>query len=161
MFEKGESFGWLLQAQDENKDKYYRIYSSEHRKLSRRPRLTIVARVTESTLAKSSDINRAELRTNNSRRAVSFELHPNYPNPFNPETTIRFQIPEAGRVVVRIFNSLGQEIRTLLDSAYEAGYHTARWDSKDNNGYPVSSGVYFYQLQASTFFQVRKMSLLR
>jgi len=64
-------------------------------------------------------------------------------------------------VVVRIFNTLGQEIRTLVDSPYAAGFHSVRWDAKDNKGNAVSSGIYLYQLQAGRFSQIRKMTLLR
>ena len=90
-----------------------------------------------------------------------FHLFQNYPNPFNPETEIRFQLPEASRLIVTIFNTLGQEIRTLMDRQYEPGFHSIRWDSKDNYGNPVPSGIYFYQLQAGSFYQVKKMSLLK
>jgi len=90
-----------------------------------------------------------------------FSLEQNYPNPFNPETEIRFQLPEASQVVVRIFNTLGQEIRTLTDREYEAGFHSLRWDSMDSNGNTVSSGIYLYQLQAGSFSEIRKMTLLR
>ena len=90
-----------------------------------------------------------------------FSLEQNYPNPFNPETEIRFQLPEASQVTVKIFNTLGQEIRTLTDIHYEAGFHSVRWDGKDNNGNAVSSGIYLYQLQAGSFSQIRKMTLLR
>jgi hypothetical protein len=85
----------------------------------------------------------------------------NYPNPFNPETEIRFQLPQASHVVVRIFNLSGQEIRTLVNAPYEAGYHTVRWDGRDNHGSPLASGVYLYRFDAGGFSQVKKMSLLR
>jgi parallel beta-helix repeat protein len=85
----------------------------------------------------------------------------NYPNPFNPETEIRFRLPEAGPVVVKIYNLFGQEIRTLVDKTYPAGHHSVRWDGRDNFGKAVSSGVYFYRLQAGSFMQVKKMNLLR
>ena len=91
----------------------------------------------------------------------SFALEQNYPNPFNPETEIHFQLPAARQVLVRIFNTLGQEIRTLTEIHYDAGFHSVRWDGKDRNGSPVSSGVYLYQIQAGEFSQVRKMSLIR
>ena len=91
----------------------------------------------------------------------SYSVAQNYPNPFNPETTIRFQLPEASLVVLRIFNTLGQEIRMLADQQYEAGHHSVRWGAKDNNGNTVSSGIYIYQLEAGNFTQVKKMSLLR
>ena len=90
-----------------------------------------------------------------------FSLEQNYPNPFNPETEIRFQLPEASQVVLKIFNTLGQEIRTLTDREYEAGFHRIRWDGKDSNGNAVSSGIYLYQLQAGSFSEIRKMTLLR
>lgn len=98
-----------------------------------------------------------------------FVLVQNYPNPFNPETEIRFQLPEASHVFVRILNTLGEEIRTIVDAPYEAGYHRVRWDGKDKNGNSIASGVYLYQLQVvdranggtGTFSQVRKMTLLR
>lgn len=90
-----------------------------------------------------------------------FALLQNHPNPFNPETEISFELPEANHIVVKIFNTLGEEIRTLVDAPYQVGYHRVRWDGKDNNGKPVASGVYLYRLQAGTFSHVGKMSLLR
>ena len=90
-----------------------------------------------------------------------FTLFQNYPNPFNPETEIRFQLPEASHVVLRIFNALGQEIRTLVDSPYVVGSHSIRWAGKDNRGNLVATGIYLYQLQAGSFSQNRKMTLLR
>jgi len=98
-----------------------------------------------------------------------YALEQNYPNPFNPETEIRFAIPQASHVVVKIFNIVGAEIRTLVDEQREAGYHRVHWDGKDKTGKLVASGVYLYQLRAGNsstgsergFSQVKKMSLLR
>ena len=84
---------------------------------------------------------------------VSFALFQNYPNPFNPETEIRFQLPEASHVGLRIFNTLGQEIRTLVDSPYALGSHSISWEGKDHGGNLVASGVYLYQLQTGDFVQ--------
>lgn len=101
---------------------------------------------------------------------AGYALSQNFPNPFNrstersrrsPETEIRFQLPSASHVVVRIFNRLGQEIRTLTDAQYEVGDHIIRWDGKDNHGNTVASGIYFYGMQAGEFSQMKKMSLLR
>ncbi|MCI0699419.1 T9SS type A sorting domain-containing protein [candidate division KSB1 bacterium] len=100
----------------------------------------------------------------NSQKFVApplFDLAQNYPNPFNPETEIGFRIPEANHVVVRIFNTLGEEIRTLVDAPFAAGSHSVRWDGKAENGEAVASGVYLYQLRAGRFMKVKKMSLLR
>ncbi len=91
----------------------------------------------------------------------SYALDQNYPNPFNPETSIRFQLPEASHVVVKLFNTLGQEIVQLANAEYSAGSHALRWDGKDQRGRIVPSGVYLYQLQAGEFLQWRKMTLLR
>jgi len=91
-----------------------------------------------------------------------FRLSQNYPNPFNPETEIRFQSPKTTQVVMKIYNVNGQEIRSLLDKRlFAAGTYAVRWDGKDDHGHPVSSGVYFYQLKADEFSEVKKMSLLR
>ncbi len=90
-----------------------------------------------------------------------FIVHQNFPNPFNPETEIRFALTKDSHVVVRLFNVFGQEIRTLADTHYEAGFHSVRWEGKDSNGSPVASGIYLYQIQAGDFSQVRKMSLIR
>lgn len=91
----------------------------------------------------------------------TYTLFQNHPNPFNPSTEIRFQLPEAGHVVIRIFNALGQEVRRLEDRTYEAGVHSVRWDGKDGLGKGVASGIYLYQLQAGGFSEVKKMSLLQ
>ena len=91
----------------------------------------------------------------------SFQLFQNYPNPFNPETEIRFQLAEPSPVAVKIFNTLGAEVRTLAEGQYHAGFHTVRWDGKDRNGNTVTSGVYFCQFQAGVVTQMMKMNLLR
>ena len=90
-----------------------------------------------------------------------FIVHQNFPNPFNPETEIRFTLPKDSHVVINIYNSLGQQIGILTDTPYTVGFHSVRWNGKDKNGNPVSSGVYFYQIQAGEFSQVKKMSLIR
>jgi Tol biopolymer transport system component len=95
-----------------------------------------------------------------------FSLEQNHPNPLrasalNPETEIRFRIPEAAHVGLKVYNTLGQEIRTLAEAYYEAGHFSVRWDGKDKHGRAVPSGVYLYRLQAGSFRQVKKMYLLR
>jgi predicted GH43/DUF377 family glycosyl hydrolase len=92
---------------------------------------------------------------------LEYSLAQNYPNPFNPETEVYFQLPEVTQVVVTIFNTRGQETRRLTDINYAAGYHSVRWDGMDNQGNPVSSGVYLYQLRTNNFTRVKKMSLIR
>ncbi len=91
----------------------------------------------------------------------TFVLSQNYPNPFNPETVIRFQVPRRAFVTLRVYNLLGEVVRTLAAGDHAPGRYTVTWDGRDEAGRPVASGIYLYQLQADGFTQVRKMTLLR
>ncbi|MBN2356088.1 T9SS type A sorting domain-containing protein [candidate division KSB1 bacterium] len=86
----------------------------------------------------------------------SYELMQNYPNPFNPTTTIAFTTPKAGRVTIELYNVLGQRIATLVDGVKPAGQHKLEINAKD-----MTSGVYFYRIQAGSFSATRKMVLMR
>ena len=88
-------------------------------------------------------------------------LHQNYPNPFNPSTEIRFDIPTAREVRLEIYNQLGQSIRTLVDQRMKAGAYTFKWNGADERGNSVASGVYFFNLDAGNFSQIRKMTLVK
>lgn len=91
-----------------------------------------------------------------------FRLEQNNPNPFNPNTTIRFSLPEPSRVTLTIYNLRGQLVRSLLaEQDYPAGYHQVQWDSRDEHGLSVASGVYIYTLKAGGFFATRKLVLMR
>jgi hypothetical protein len=90
-----------------------------------------------------------------------FALGQNYPNPFNPTTQIQFSLPSAGQVRMEIFNVLGQQVKTLVDQAMEAGEHTVSWDATDNSGQAVSSGIYFYRMVTDDHTDRKKMLLLR
>ncbi len=95
-----------------------------------------------------------------------FFLAQNYPNPFNPSTILEFGLPPRGLrnadwVKLKVYDPLGQEIKTLLNKRLNAGTYRVQWDGRDAWGNPVPSGVYFYQLQACGFRQVRKMILIR
>jgi len=91
----------------------------------------------------------------------SYALQQNFPNPFNPSTVIKFELPVAGHATLTVYNVLGQEVRTLADDFYVTGSHEVEWDGRDNSGRQVSSGVYLYRLQAGDFNQTRKMVLLK
>ncbi len=90
-----------------------------------------------------------------------FALYANYPNPFNPSTTIRYDLPENTRVVLRIYNVLGQVVRTLVNENQTAGVKSQVWDGRDDLDNPVSSGVYLYGIEASAFKQAKKLLLLK
>jgi len=85
----------------------------------------------------------------------------NYPNPFNPETTISFILPEQGYVLVKIFDVMGREIRTITDKKMSAGRHTVRWDGKNHTGQYVASGIYFYRIKFKNQVLNRKIMLVR
>ncbi len=91
----------------------------------------------------------------------AYGLDRNAPNPFNPSTVIGFQLPEAGRVRLVIYNLLGQQVRELVNEKMEAGYFTATWDGTDALGRRVASGVYLYRIQAGNFSAVQRMLLLK
>jgi len=87
-------------------------------------------------------------------------LHGNYPNPFNPETTIRFDLKDAVPVTLEIYNLKGQLVRTLVREDMPAGRHSIVWNSLDSNNRKVSSGIYFYRLRAGSYVSTRKMVLM-
>ncbi|MDZ7400933.1 MAG: T9SS type A sorting domain-containing protein, partial [candidate division KSB1 bacterium] len=90
-----------------------------------------------------------------------FHLSQNHPNPFNPETVIDYQLPISCHVVITIYNTLGQEIRRLIDNDHQPGYHQILWDGKDNSGNQVGTGIYLYQMRAGEFVAVKKMILIQ
>lgn len=90
-----------------------------------------------------------------------FLLKQNYPNPFNVQTTIQYQISEPGKVSLKIFDILGKQVRTLVDIEKSAGYYSVTWDSKNNNGSDVTSGIYIYELKSRNFCQRKKLILVK
>lgn len=88
-------------------------------------------------------------------------LDQNYPNPFNPGTTIRFDLAEGSFVTLRIYDGLGQRVRTLTEASLPAGSYRETWDGRDSRGVRVGSGVYYYELRAGAFTSMKKMTLLQ
>jgi len=91
----------------------------------------------------------------------SYSLSNAYPNPFNPETTIEFAIPTDGHVKLEVFNTAGQLVNTLVDQDISAGVFRNTWEAHSQDGQPVSSGVYFYRMEAGDFVETRSMTLLK
>ena len=89
------------------------------------------------------------------------QLHRNYPNPFNPTTTIAFDLAVESIVSIDIYNIRGQKVRTLTNEIYGVGSHSVEWNGQDENGREVSSGVYFYRMNAGEVNDVRRMVLLK
>ncbi|MFC1563744.1 beta-propeller fold lactonase family protein [candidate division KSB1 bacterium] len=90
-----------------------------------------------------------------------FELHQNYPNPFNPVTTIKFEIPRPGRVVIRVYNVLGQEVKTIVNKDYMPGFHRVRWNGVNNFGRRVSTGMYIYRIIYGNNVISKKMVIIK
>jgi hypothetical protein len=94
-------------------------------------------------------------------RPEIYNLADNYPNPFNPETTLKYQLPEAADVKLEVYNVVGQVVRTLVADHQNAGRYVVQWDASNDNGQPLSSGIYFYHIQAGEFQKTKKMLLLK
>lgn len=92
---------------------------------------------------------------------AAFALAQNFPNPFNPTTTILYDVTEASFVSIKVVNTLGQEVKTLVAGEVTPGFHRVEWDGTDINGSDVPSGVYFYTMQAGTFRATKKLMLLK
>ena len=90
-----------------------------------------------------------------------FVICQNYPNPFNPITTLRYDLPENSLVNIIIYDMLGRQVRTLVNTTQNAGYKSVIWNATNNQGNPVSAGVYLYQIHAGDFVQTKKMVLLK
>jgi hypothetical protein len=107
-------------------------------------------------------VNRYEyLSTISDGIPTAFALHENYPNPFNPTTTLRFDLPEVSDITLTIYNMLGQKVRTFDYQNTSAGYHSVKWNATNDYGEKVGAGVYLYQLQTKDFVKTRKMVLLK
>lgn len=88
-------------------------------------------------------------------------LNGNFPNPFNPVTSIRFSLKEAGNVKLSIYNMKGQLVRSLVNAPMNAGNHQLVWNGRDDNGSPVSSGIYLYRMEAGSYRATQKMMLMK
>ena len=91
----------------------------------------------------------------------NYKLIKNYPNPFNPVTTLRYDLPENSHVNITIYDMLGRQVKNLINQTQDAGYRSVRWNATDDYGKPVSAGIYLYQIQAGEFVQTKKMMLLK
>ncbi len=91
----------------------------------------------------------------------AYKLSQNFPNPFNPVTTIKFDLKEKGLVTLKIYNVAGQLVRTLVDGVRDAASYSIAWDGANDRGTAVASGIYFYKMETNGFSETRKMALLR
>jgi hypothetical protein len=102
-----------------------------------------------------------EIEDPGDNKPTEFSLSQNYPNPFNPITNFRFTLAKTSDVKIEIYNIVGQRVRTLVDEEMRPGVYVADWDSKDDKGNSVSSGIYFYRMTAGDFSDMKKMLLVK
>ncbi|HEX9654415.1 MAG TPA: T9SS type A sorting domain-containing protein, partial [bacterium] len=114
------------------------------------------------------DFNKSVEKSSTEQEALISDTSPkttsllgNYPNPFNPETTIKYQVRDRGQVRLNIFNLRGQKIRTLVDDLRTPGLYESRWDAKDVYGQAVASGIYVIQIQAGGMIEAKKITMLK
>ena len=108
----------------------------------------------------SSDGNLLDVEKNNNLPS-RYALFPNFPNPFNPETVIKFALPRHSSVSLNIVNVLGKTVRLLKNQNMNSGYHQVKWDGLDDSGQLVSAGIYFINLKSEDYFSSRKILLLK
>ena len=90
-----------------------------------------------------------------------YALHHNYPNPFNPVTTMLYDLPETGHTRLLIYDLLGREVHVLIDKVMNPGYYSTEWNGRNQQGQMVGAGVYLYQIQAGKYISTKKMVLLK
>ncbi|MEC7850226.1 MAG: T9SS type A sorting domain-containing protein, partial [Candidatus Neomarinimicrobiota bacterium] len=90
-----------------------------------------------------------------------FYLHQNHPNPFNPVTSLRYDLPEDGLVNITVYDMMGRIVKTLVNNSQTAGYKSIQWNATNDRDEPISAGLYLYTIQAGGLRQTKKMVLLK
>ncbi len=116
---------------------------------------------TVALLQKTMGWTMTDVKATTQRVPTTFELGQNYPNPFNPSTTINFALPKQEHVVLSVYDMVGHEVNRLVDNEMSAGTYKATWHGDTKSGAKVSSGIYFYRIQAGSFTSVKKMVMLK
>jgi len=91
----------------------------------------------------------------------SFRLYPAYPNPFNPETTISYDLPENTFLDITIYDMMGKKVRTIVNALQNPGYKSVLWNAKDEYGRAVSAGIYLYKIQTNNYSETKKIILVK
>jgi hypothetical protein len=115
----------------------------------------------ESVMTSITDDGTVSISHDEGTLPKQFALYPAYPNPFNPTTTLRYELPEDAIVNITIYDMVGRIIRTLVNDSQTAGYKSIQWNATNDRNEPVSTGLYLYTIQAGKFRQTEKMVLLK
>jgi hypothetical protein len=103
----------------------------------------------------------AQVSIFNETLPITYNLYNAYPNPFNPVTTLRYDLPEDGLVNITIYNMMGRVVKTMVNTQQNAGFKSIQWNATNNIGQSVSAGLYLYTIEAGKFRQTKKMVLLK
>ena len=123
--------------------------------------LTVQGDFNDASIRATSAGGLEEARPSSSPIPTALSLHANYPNPFNGETSIHFDLPEAGLVELAVYNALGQQVRSLAAEELQAGTHALVWDARDEGGHTVASGTYLYVLRAGELVRSRQLMVIK
>ena len=137
---------------------HVKAQSGKHISAGATQKLLYLADILKQTILSSS---LAQAHQGKKERPDNCGLLQNYPNPFNPQTEIAYTLPEGSNVKLEIYNVLGQKVKVLVDEYQSAGTKKVIWDGRNENGEKVSSGIYFYRLDAGNYVQTKKMSLMK
>ncbi|MDX9924957.1 MAG: T9SS type A sorting domain-containing protein, partial [Ignavibacteriaceae bacterium] len=155
------SFYTLFSNNKTDADNYYNTLKTKYPEDDLVSQIEIIKRMGESNSENRKIVLpnpeiKSEPKTNNEEISIS-----NYPNPFNPTTTIEYNLPTEGNVKLEVYNSLGQLVNVLIEGNQRAGRQRVTWSGKDSFGSSVSSGIYFYRIKTNSFSQVKKMILMK
>ena len=161
-------FGNYYSSSYESNDSYVEIASDEWAELIDFPWWTLeyVVEATDGEYTVESEIGqfvfqKTSLSNESDLIPLSFNLHQNYPNPFNPVTTLRYNLPINELVTITVYDMLGNVINQLINEVQSSGYKSVQWNATNNQGQPVSAGVYLYSIETGDFRQTKKMILLK
>jgi hypothetical protein len=118
-------------------------------------------KVIDENVAKVSNVSSEVVVENTQVLPTSYSLEQNFPNPFNPSTTISFAVPQTSNVTIEVYNSLGQKVRSLFSGKMEQGTNSVVWNARDDYGREVAAGAYLYRMTAGSYVQVKKMMLVK
>ncbi len=154
-FPNAESFDWMQYYVDVKVVEDAQALSIRLHPLSRFQGTVYFDALTVERIDEVTDVDKDEFLP------VAFDLFQNYPNPFNPSTVISYALPQNSFVSIKIYDMLGREVKTLLDSDQSAGVHNLIWNGDNNFGTKVSSGTYIYAIKAGDFYKANKMVLMK
>jgi flagellar hook assembly protein FlgD len=114
-----------------------------------------------SAKANADEFSKAGIAGDEVQLPTEYALNGNYPNPFNPTTTISYDLPEASSVRLEVYDMMGRRVATLVNADQGAGSYETVWNARNDAGSPVASGVYIYRIQAGSFQAVQQMVLMK